>query len=339
MGKIRVGTVGFSYRDWSGVFYPVGAQIRRQLNIYENNFGICELTQFVTQMPDRDRIAQLVGQLKGDLKFFVRLHNSFTHTTDIGLAMALAKHYRKAFEPLMDAGKFSGFVASFPYAFKNDTAARDYLQQLNVALEVPSTPLQLDFRHPSWQTEAGFRWLATHDLGFVCVDEPQLPGLVPPLVLSTSKHVLVRFHGRNREGWWSGNPTTRYDYFYSAQELDELILRYEALASALGRQVESLSFVFQNHWQAQAARNALQWKSLVEERYASLRQDVAQESFEPRRGLPFTPSTEAQALATLSSDDDPLRPPTSLPMSEVKSRVTQALSDLQVPLELPQREF
>ncbi len=38
--------------------------------------------------------------------------------------------------------------------------------------------------------------------GFCCVDEPQLPNLLPPLAAVTSKIGYVRFHGRNSAKWW-----------------------------------------------------------------------------------------------------------------------------------------
>lgn len=312
MGRVRVGTVGYNYRDWAGLFYPAGThQPRRQLTHYLQHFDACELSQFTHQMPEHERIAHFAAQLKNDALFFVRLHNTFTHCADVGLALTVAKHFKKALEPLIDAGRFGGFVAAFPYAFKNTVAARDYVSQLSHALRVHETPMQLDFRHPTWLTPESFQWMAENNLGCVCVDEPALPGLLPPIVVSTAHRVFIRLHGRNANAWWSGNATTRFDYSYSEAELAELKDRYAPLI----RDRREVCFLFQNHWQAQSAFNALRWKQLV----ASAAPQAIERS-----------ASDAEV-----ADDDALRPPTSLPLSEVKSRVSRAFFETQVALDLP----
>jgi uncharacterized protein YecE (DUF72 family) len=320
MGGIRTGTVGFSYRDWAGIFYPQGVTARRQLGLYAQNFGVCELTQFTHQMPDRDRMAHFAAQLKGDLKFFVRIHNTFTHCADVGLALTIARHFRKAIEPLADSLRLAGLVAPFPYAFKESPETRDYVEQLADALRLGDLPLQVDFRHGSWATEETFSWMRACGLAFVCVDEPPLPGLVPPHAVATTRHLLVRLHGRNAESWWSGNPTTRHDYSYSIAELRELQARYAPLAGW----TDEVSFVFQNHWQAQSVKNALQWKALI-------LNDA---------GVAKGPSESPSEAASNDGyvDEDSLRPPTSLSLSEVKSRVSQAFASPQGALVLPLRK-
>jgi uncharacterized protein YecE (DUF72 family) len=163
--------------------------------------------------------------------------------------------------PLINADRFAGFVAGFPYSFRDTPLGRDYVEQLQAVLGGPS--LQLDFRNPSWGHEEAYAWMRARGLGFVCVDEPQLPGLLPPIALATSSTVLIRLHGRNQESWWGGNTTTRYDYNYTMEELRELWMRYRDLVEQSLRQGTSIHFIFQNYWQAQSVKNALQWKILV----------------------------------------------------------------------------
>lgn len=345
MGQIRVGTVGFSYRDWVGVFYPQGAPSRRQLGIYCEKFDVCELTQFTHQMPDVDRINHFTSQIKTDVRMLVRIHNTFTHCADIAMALSMARYFRKAIEPLYDAQKFAGFVAPFPYAFKNTPERRDYIRELAAALGFMGLPLQLDFRHPSWATPSALRWISENKLGFVCVDEPSLPGLVPPLSLATSDRVVVRFHGRNAEAWWSGNATTRHDYCYSQDELVDMVERYLPLV----HQASEVCFLFQNHWQAQSVRNALQWKNLVTEAAEDRRttptiipvsnsiveqDELINELEVPEVSVPTEPE---QSEEVPSLDDDLTRPPAMLSLSEVKMRVSREFSSLQAALDLPPR--
>lgn len=303
MGVIRTGTVGYAYRDWAGVLYPVGTSMKRQLQFYLEQFDVCELTQFTHQIPEIERITQFQRQFqrsfsKKKFSLFIRLHQTLTHTLDFSLLPTICKHFKKAFAPFIQAQQFAGFVGCFPYAFKNSEESRDYLMQLDQALKLEDLPLFVDFRHPSWFAPATVAWLKQAGLSLVLVDEPLGPNLVPRLNEPTAKSVLVRFHGRNSAGWWSGNDTTRFDYLYSETELQEAAQFYEGLAQPSSQ----LSFVFQNHWQAQSVMNALQFK-------VNYQQEIAKNIL----------------VASAFDDDESQRPPTRLPLALIKSRVTEAI--------------
>jgi uncharacterized protein YecE (DUF72 family) len=62
----------------------------------------------------------------------------------------------------------------------------------------------------------------------------------------------VRFHGRNRANWWRGDNASRYDYLYSAAELEEWLPRIERMLA----RVRLALVIFNNHLGGQAVRNA-----------------------------------------------------------------------------------
>ena len=61
----------------------------------------------------------------------------------------------------------------------------------------------VEFRHDSWLTPQLEPSLRAHRMGYCVVDEPQLPGLLPPVTMLTTEDAYVRFHGRNARNWWS----------------------------------------------------------------------------------------------------------------------------------------
>jgi uncharacterized protein YecE (DUF72 family) len=63
----------------------------------------------------------------------------------------------------------------------------------------------------------------------------------------------LRFHGRNRENWWTGDSETRYKYLYSDAEIDELAVRVKAASI----NTKLLFAFYNNHWQGYAPRNAV----------------------------------------------------------------------------------
>src|SRR5262249_47224978 len=63
-------------------------------------------------------------------------------------------------------------------------------------------PLFVEFRHDSWTRNGIFPFLEDLGLRYVSVDEPDLPGLLPPIARATGEIGYVRFHGRNKRNWW-----------------------------------------------------------------------------------------------------------------------------------------
>ena len=103
-------------------------------------------------------------------------------------------------DPLLTAGKLSGVLAQFPYAFRRTRENEKFLVELKERL--PKAPLFVEFRHDSWVRDDLFPWLEDQGLGYVSVDEPDLPGLVPPIARVTGPLGYVRLHGRNKTNWW-----------------------------------------------------------------------------------------------------------------------------------------
>lgn len=111
---------------------------------------------------------------------------------------------------------------------------------------------RLEFRQKEWLRESLFKRLQELGAGFVCVDEPPLPSLIPPVIINTSNSGYIRFHGRNKKKWYGTDSRERYDYLYSEEELKEWAPKIKELAD----RTEKLFVFFNNHAKAQAVTNA-----------------------------------------------------------------------------------
>ena len=138
------------------------------------------------------------------------------------------------------------FPQSFHYVHKN----RIYLKFLIESLS--PCPLFVEFRQREWLKESVYRTLREFETGFVCVDEPPLPSLIPPMVINTSNAGYIRFHGRNKKNWYGTDSRSRYDYLYSESELKEWVSKIEELAE----RTKKIFIFFNNHAKAQAITNA-----------------------------------------------------------------------------------
>jgi len=253
---IHIGTSGFSYDDWVGPFYPAGLARREWLAFYAREFSTVELNATYYGVPAPKTVAQMAAKTPQGFVFTVKAHQEMTHTRQGD--QAIFAGFLLAMQPLVEAGKLGCILAQFPFSFHATAPNRDYLLELKERL--PDLPLVVEFRNGEWLAPATFAFLRQHGLGFCCVDEPSLPGLIPPVAEATSDIAYVRFHGRNRQKWWQHEHAyERYDYRYSRQELEEWVPKVRLLAERASR-----TFLFaNNHWQAQAVDTARQLRLLL----------------------------------------------------------------------------
>jgi len=115
----------------------------------------------------------------------------------------------------------------------------------------------VELRHCSWSDDQNTaRLLAGSNVAWVQIDEPKFQTSVAQDIPVTADIAYFRFHGRNKETWWTGDRETRYRYLYSPEEINELASRVRTAAG----QTELTFAFFNNHWQGYAPRNAVDMK-------------------------------------------------------------------------------
>jgi uncharacterized protein YecE (DUF72 family) len=255
---ILIGTSGFSYKDWVGPYYPEKLPQKDWLAFYAREFKACELNFTYYRLPDARTLERMAAKIPADFFFTLKASKELTHErTDNKAAFA---QFVAALAPLIEADKFGCVLAQFPYSFHATEANRDYLRFLREHLG--QLPVVVEFRNAKWLTPENFALLRENHLGFCCVDEPRLKGLIPPVAEVTAEVAYVRFHGRNAKKWWRHDEAwERYDYTYSDEELSEWVPKIKGLTG----QAEK-TFVFaNNHWQGQAVGTARQLRMLLEQ--------------------------------------------------------------------------
>jgi uncharacterized protein YecE (DUF72 family) len=240
---IKLGTSGFSYDDWIGPVYPQDLPRWKWLPFYAEQFNTVELNVTYYRLPSQKIAAGWVERTPDDFTFSVKAHRSLTHDRKEPNFQA----YCASLAPLIEAGKLACVLAQFPHSFHNNPANRDYL--LIVREGISDLPVVIEFRDNAWVTEETFELLEELRFGFCCVDEPQIKGLMPPVVRVTGSPAYVRFHGRNAERWWRHEHAwERYDYTYSDPELEEWIPHINTLDDAA-----PLTLVYaNNHYRGQS---------------------------------------------------------------------------------------
>jgi len=247
-GKIRIGTSGYSFADWVGTFYPAGTSRGKMLDSYVHHFDVVEINSSYYRVPDARMFERMEAKTPPGFEFVVKLYKGMTHEIEDDPTMYRA--FIQSVEPLKGAGKFGGYLAQFPWKFKNDTDAQEHLRFLRK--QFGGDPLFVEFRHDSWIERATFELLRDQEIGYCAVDEPSLKGLVPPVVAATTDTGYVRFHGRNAKNWWGKGGGDRYDYDYNTEELSE----WAGKLLTLEEKVKKVYAFFNNCHAGHAANNA-----------------------------------------------------------------------------------
>lgn len=255
--SLIIGTSGYSYEDWRGVFYPPDLPKGKMLDYYARYFNGVEINSTYYNIFHAAVFYQMALKVPDYFEFIVKANKETTHIRQNNReAMA---QLMDAVQPLVEAGKFGGFLAQFPYSFKNTPENRDYLIQTRQL--AGDYPLFVEFRNWTWDRLETYQLLAENDIEYVNVDQPRLRGLLEPQSVVTGKRGYVRFHGRNTKQWWNGDNTTRYDYLYSRPELEDWLIR---IARIMKKSFKTYIF-FNNHPQGKAVQNARMLKEMLEQ--------------------------------------------------------------------------
>jgi uncharacterized protein YecE (DUF72 family) len=253
---IFAGTSGYSYGDWVGPYYPAGLPKTDWLSFYAREFQACEVNFTFYRLPEARILAAMARKTPDGFLFTVKATQELTHKREDN-AESFAKFVR-GLQPLIEANKFGCVLAQFPYSFHSNKENREYVKAFPDLMA--GLPVVVEFRNAQWLTAETFALLAEKRLGFCCVDEPRLKGLIPPLAEATSPVAYVRFHGRNAKKWWQHDEAwERYDYTYSKEELEEWVPRIREL----DRKAETTFLFANNHWQGQAVDTARQLRLLL----------------------------------------------------------------------------
>lgn len=247
-GRIRVGTSGYSFADWVGPFYPAGTPRGRMLDEYVRHFDVVEINSSYYRIPTATMFERMEQKTPAGFEFVVKLFGGMTHES--GDDPRMYREFVDSVTPLREAGKFAGYLAQFPWKFRNEKSSRAHLVTLRRRLG--DDPLFVEFRHESWIEDKTFAMLRDLGVGYCSVDEPRLKGLVPPVVAATTDEGYVRLHGRNARNWWGKGGGDRYDYDYNREELAEWADKMLGLES----KVKKVYAFFNNCHAGHAARNA-----------------------------------------------------------------------------------
>jgi uncharacterized protein YecE (DUF72 family) len=289
---IRIGTAGWSYKDWDGIFYPSGmssGMSRRKQHALEYLARFFDTTEINTSFygPLKPELAKLwcrkVATVNKNFVFTAKLYRAFTHSpiavmeptsaATIRPTDADEARTREGLDAIAGEGRLGALLVQFPVSFKNTSLNREYLDRL--LRQFIEYPRVVEVRHSSWNDAETLAAFAQKNVGFCNIDQPVLGRSLAPTEHVTAEVGYVRLHGRNYEHWFadhssaeqgsadqgsdSDNRNDRYNYLYNERELAGWKKRIESVAA----RAQTTYVITNNHFESKAAVNALELKAMI----------------------------------------------------------------------------
>lgn len=239
-----IGTSGWRYRDWEGIFYPENIKGYNQLKFYSQKFNCVEINSTFYRMPKLQTVYNWLNYIeREDFKFFIKVHRSITHLRKLKDCDPLMEDFISRFTVLKN--NLGGFLLQLPPSFKYTDK---YLESLAYFIKkLPSEfNFAIEFRHPSMWNKDIYKLLKEFLITLVVIDAPYLP-FTPEVETGYFKY--FRFHGHSR---W-------YNYCYSKEELE----KFKFIITS--PPVKTTYIFFNNDYKGYALKNAEEIRKLINE--------------------------------------------------------------------------
>ena len=229
---IRIGTSGWHYAHWEGLFYPPRLPKSKWFEHYAEHFDTVEINNTFYQLPKEETFKNWHKQAPKNFLYTVKANRYITH---IKRLKAPQESLERFFERARLLKKNLGPVLyQLPPNFHKNL---DRLGNFIKFLPEDQTAV-FEFRHESWFSEDTYKLLSKFNAGF-CIHD--MPGMKVPRVV-TADIIYIRFHG----------PTGKYQGNYSKAALQN----WAKWLKEHTKQAHSIYAYFNNDIHAYAIRNA-----------------------------------------------------------------------------------
>lgn len=180
-----IGTSGWNYPHWRGVFYPEALPERQWLGHYARHFNTVEVNSSFYRLPGPETVARWRSTVPPRFRFAIKASRYITHMT-------------KLKDPETSLAAFRGVVAGLgpgrgPVLFQ--LPPRWHVDAARLAAFLAELPRNwrcaFELRDPSWHCPEVYALLRRHHAAFCIFD---LGGFTAPLEI-TADFAYLRFHG------------------------------------------------------------------------------------------------------------------------------------------------
>lgn len=240
--QLFVGTSGWHYNDWTGLFYPPEIQGYNELTFHARHFNTVENNSSFYRIASEGTYKTWARMTLDGYKFSLKLNKLITHTHRLELNDEVIEriHYiLDTTQVLTD--KLGAILIQLPASFRFDLAKlTTFLEFFVAAVRKRAFPfdIAIEFRNKYWFIDEVYDLLQAHNVALVAGQSSRWPGVRHV----TADVAYIRMHG----------PEKLFASSYTTAQLEEWAL----YISGLPEQVRRVYVYFNNDFHGYAIQNA-----------------------------------------------------------------------------------
>jgi uncharacterized protein YecE (DUF72 family) len=174
---IQIGSSGWSYPDWEGVFYPEGMPAGDYLEYYADRFPIVEVDSTFYRVPTARMVRSWRDRTPEGFRFALKVPQAITHRKQLRDCRGEVEEFAASLEPL----GAKTFCALLQMGYFNRGAfgsLEEFLDVLDHFLsEWPhrQVPLAVEIRNPRWVGSEYAGVLKRHGVSLVLTEQKWMP--------------------------------------------------------------------------------------------------------------------------------------------------------------------
>lgn len=227
--RILVGTSGFAYKEWKGIFYPEDLPAKRYLAYYAQHFRTTEINNTFYRMPTAKLCEGWYAEVPENFSFTLKLSQRITHFKRLKNVDSEMDFFLNSAAGLKE--KLGPILVQLPPNYKKDIAVlEDFLGKF-----ATQAKLAFEFRHASWFDDELFALLRKHGVAFGVVEKEEGEAGVTPREV-TGSFVYMRL----RKGEYSADEMVEWARWIRAQQVPVYCyLKHDQRAPTLATQLMS----------------------------------------------------------------------------------------------------
>lgn len=195
---VYLGTQGWSYKSWDGVFYPKDTPSTNYLAAYAKKLRAVEIDSTFYATPRSSTVKQWDDATPDEFRFTAKFPQKITHEKMLERVGPDAAHFLDAMGQL--GPKLGPLLLQFPYSFRPDRRA--LLEEFLAALPT-NFRYAVEVRQRGWLQDWFFDLLAQHRVALALADYAYMP----KLARATADFAYIRWLGNRKDV-----PDDEYDH-------------------------------------------------------------------------------------------------------------------------------
>ncbi|MBX3073909.1 DUF72 domain-containing protein [Candidatus Obscuribacterales bacterium] len=192
MTNLLIGTSGWVYDSWRGLFYPPELKAQEELRFFAEEFSTVEINYTFYKLPEQDVFSAWRNQVPKDFLFSVKASRFLTH-------MKKLKDAKDPWERILERtrklkSKCGPILLQFPEKWKkNKERLEEFLKVVRTS-EASDSRLVFELRNSSWACDDILDLLRENNAAFCIADSYKFQRFN----VATADFVYFRYHGMSK---------------------------------------------------------------------------------------------------------------------------------------------